>query len=113
MNGKVLWWDKRDGRGIIQDASGNEYYVDSSVLTNAFWLDRGDEVAFKSRTLGGTLCAYDVTWSCGGEHDPYQAEDCQECCPHDLIDHHQCADCGKEFDPGADIDRAMDSLEDR
>lgn len=30
--GKVLWWDERDGRGVIEDSRGTEYYFDSSVL---------------------------------------------------------------------------------
>ena len=29
--GKVLWWNDRDGFGVIEDAAGNEYYFDSSV----------------------------------------------------------------------------------
>jgi cold shock CspA family protein len=30
--GKVLWWDERDGNGIIKDADGKKYYFDTSVL---------------------------------------------------------------------------------
>lgn len=30
--GRVLWWSERDGKGIIVDPSGNEFYFDSSVL---------------------------------------------------------------------------------
>lgn len=29
---KLLWYDQRDGHGIVQDIQGNEYYIDSSVL---------------------------------------------------------------------------------
>lgn len=32
--------------------------------------------------------------------------DCQHCCPHDEHDHYVCLDCGKELDPGEDIDAA-------
>lgn len=39
--------------------------------------------------------------------------DCQECCTHDERDYGICLDCGHEGDPGAAIDRAMDSMEDR
>lgn len=52
-------------------------------------------------------------------HDPQegdicQEEDCQACCPHsDARDHGICIDCGHEEDPGAAIDRAMDSMGDR
>ncbi len=29
--GFVLWWSERDGNGVIQDRSGNEFYFDRSV----------------------------------------------------------------------------------
>jgi len=32
INVKLLWYDHRDGNGIVEDAAGNEYYIDSSVL---------------------------------------------------------------------------------
>jgi cold shock CspA family protein len=32
MIGKVLWWDERDGNGIIKDSQGKKYYFDSSVV---------------------------------------------------------------------------------
>lgn len=32
--GKVLWWNDRDGFGVIEDAAGNEYYFDSSVIAS-------------------------------------------------------------------------------
>lgn len=35
--GKVLWWSKRDGNGIIIDPLRNEHYFDVSMLK-----DRGD-----------------------------------------------------------------------
>lgn len=39
--------------------------------------------------------------------------ECQDCCPHYEHDHYICLDCKKELDPGRDIDRAMDYMEDR
>jgi len=30
--GKVLWWSKKDKKGIILDPKGNEFYFDDSVL---------------------------------------------------------------------------------
>jgi len=30
--GKVLWWDKKYGHGIVEDKDCNEYYIDNSVL---------------------------------------------------------------------------------
>lgn len=29
---KLLWYDQRDGNGIVEDSQGNEFYIDSSVL---------------------------------------------------------------------------------
>ena len=29
---RVLWLSERDGNGILRDAIGNEYYVDSSIV---------------------------------------------------------------------------------
>lgn len=48
------------------------------------------------------------------EHtEPCDDLSCQECCTHSERDHGICLDCEDEEDPGAAIDRAMDSLEDR
>ena len=30
--GRILWYDKRDGNGIIKDSKNNEFYFDDSVL---------------------------------------------------------------------------------
>lgn len=30
--GKILWWDERDGNGIVKDSNGNEWYIDTSVI---------------------------------------------------------------------------------
>lgn len=46
---------------------------------------------------------------CGGCED----RECQDCCAHEEHEHYVCNDCGKELDPGHDIDRAMDLMEDR
>lgn len=29
----LVWFSDRDGNGIVKDVNGNEYYIDSSVLT--------------------------------------------------------------------------------
>jgi cold shock CspA family protein len=44
LTGKVLWWDERDGKGIIEDAEGNEHYFDTSVLKKGLKPKRGMEV---------------------------------------------------------------------
>ena len=61
--GKVLWWNDRDGFGVIEDAKGNEYYFDSSVISlrprqkilhNSF-------VEFQvNPNIEDTLCAYKI-----------------------------------------------------
>lgn len=33
-------------------------------------------------------------------------ENCGACCEHEEHDHYVCLNCGKELDPGQDIDRA-------
>lgn len=32
MIGTVLWWSEIRGKGVVVDAHGNEYYLDSSVI---------------------------------------------------------------------------------
>lgn len=58
--GSVLWYDRRDGNGIIVDTEGHEYYTDSSVLVDLNYLDPKDQVTFTADVKGGTPCAYDV-----------------------------------------------------
>jgi hypothetical protein len=58
MLGKVLWFDIRDGYGIVLDMLGNEYYTDSSVCPVD--LKAGDVVTFTDWVLTGTNCAKDV-----------------------------------------------------
>lgn len=31
IKGRVLWYDYRDGYGVLEDDQGNEYYFDKSV----------------------------------------------------------------------------------
>ena len=35
-----------------------------------------------------------------GDGEISNQDDCQECCPHDELDHFICLACSKEFDPG-------------
>ena len=28
----LIWYDQRDGQGVVKDHIGNEYYIDSSTL---------------------------------------------------------------------------------
>lgn len=57
--GKVLWWSERDGNGIITDDSGNEYYVDRSVVgpKQEQKLSRGLTVMFISDRCNELLVA--------------------------------------------------------
>jgi cold shock CspA family protein len=62
--GKVLWWDSRDGNGIIVDADGNEYYLDCSVLEqrSRHIIKQGLIVSFETNSaIKDTLCAYKIT----------------------------------------------------
>lgn len=45
IQGKVSWYDKRDG--IVADSSGNEYYIDKSVLIGLEYLKDSDLVTFE------------------------------------------------------------------
>ena len=61
--GKILWWDKRDKNGIIQDPFGNEFYFDISVLDGRKTdrVQRGLFVRFMiNDEISGTSCAKKV-----------------------------------------------------
>ena len=61
IQGKVLWWNERDGQGILEDSKGNEYYFDSSVLFEEFTPRRGDTVEFEvNPAIRSCLCAHYV-----------------------------------------------------
>jgi cold shock CspA family protein len=45
--GRVLWFDERDGYGIVVDIHGNENYVDVSVTPNRASLKRDQLVSFE------------------------------------------------------------------
>lgn len=61
IQGLVLWFDRRDGFGIVQDSQQNEYYVDVSVTPGRAALMRGDLVHFVPQILGGISCTGPVT----------------------------------------------------
>jgi cold shock CspA family protein len=61
--GKILWWDERDGNGLIKDSSGKKYYFDSSVLANPIKskICSGKIVKFQINTkIKDSLCACEV-----------------------------------------------------
>ena len=45
--GKILWWNDRDGFGVIEDMAGNEFYFDSSAVS----LRSGQTVARRQMVL--------------------------------------------------------------
>ncbi len=62
--GKVLWWDQRDGLGVIVDAKGSEFYFDSSVIeTKRNKAPKvGSFVWFEiNRAISGIACAHRIT----------------------------------------------------
>jgi len=60
--GKVLWWDTRDGNGIIVDSYGNEFYFDSSVIEKSQKLPKkGQYVSFEMNpAIRKPICAYRI-----------------------------------------------------
>lgn len=61
INGIVLWWDERDGYGIIVDCSNNEWYFDRSVLVKTYTPKRNEQVLFeKNYKIKDVKCARNV-----------------------------------------------------
>ena len=61
--GKVLWWDDRDGNGIIKDVSGQKFYFDTSVVSSQYIkkIKSGLTVRFEvNPKITDTLCAHKV-----------------------------------------------------
>lgn len=60
LKGKILWWSERDQNGIIRDHIGNEFYFDSSVLTEPQRgrMRSGTPVTYgHNESVKGCLCA--------------------------------------------------------
>lgn len=59
--GQVLWFDKRDGYGLIKDWDGNKLYFDTSSIVLPETLDRIESGRFVSfcvnEAIETTLCA--------------------------------------------------------
>lgn len=87
-------------------------YIEERILAARRKVDAVQEAKAYHEYIEHTYKAYkdgkvaDTYKDCG-------IDECQECCPHDEFDHDQCLACGYERDPGAAIDAAMDSFEDR
>lgn len=61
--GRVLWWSDRDGRGVIVDPTGNEFYFDKSVITDIGnrVVERNQFVLFEyNQKISDCLCAHKV-----------------------------------------------------
>lgn len=58
--GYVLWFDEREGRGVIRDFKRREYYTDVSVIPGRKPLVAYQDVSFVSKTVGTTRCAQNV-----------------------------------------------------
>lgn len=60
--GKILWWNDRDGFGVIEDSDGNEYYFDSSVIGRSSQsIKRNSIVVFEvNKGIRDCLCAHKV-----------------------------------------------------
>lgn len=61
--GKVLWWSKKDKKGIILDPNGNEFYFDESVLNvrcRQGIIPETIVIFNKSEVISDTLCATNI-----------------------------------------------------
>lgn len=60
--GKVLWWNDRDGFGVIEDADETEYYFDSSVIgRSSSQIKRNMIVVFeRNSSITDRPCAHKV-----------------------------------------------------
>ncbi len=60
--GRVLWWSKRDGNGVISDSLGNEYYFDNSVVDSKTIkkLERGALLVFTPSRCDDVLVAKSI-----------------------------------------------------
>lgn len=61
LTGKVLWFDERDGNGIIKGDDGYKYYTDISVTPNRKSLKHDQTVTFEANpNIPSCLCAWKV-----------------------------------------------------
>jgi cold shock CspA family protein len=63
LTGRVLWYDQRDGFGVLEDAKGNELYFDASVINKAqvASIKHGISVVFKlNAEIKHVACACEV-----------------------------------------------------
>lgn len=60
--GRILWWNERDGNGVIEDHDGREFYFDVSVsLVRASSLKRNQIVTFQlNSSISDCPCACKV-----------------------------------------------------
>lgn len=57
--GKVLWFDQRDGQGVIKTEDGTSYYTDISALITH--IKSGDLVKFEiNKLITDIRCAHQV-----------------------------------------------------
>ena len=62
--GIIQWWDDKYGKGVIEDADGNEYYFDKSVILRKprQKYNRKQIVSFQlNEYINGAVCAYNVS----------------------------------------------------
>ena len=62
--GRIQWWDDKYGKGVIEDAEGNEYYFDQSVISLKPHqkINRKEIVTFQlNKSVKDVACAYKVS----------------------------------------------------
>ena len=62
--GRIQWWDEKYGKGVIEDAEGNEYYFDQSVtsLKPHQKISKKQIVTFRiNESIKDVVCAHKVS----------------------------------------------------
>lgn len=58
IKGRCLWFDERDGHGVVEDEQGNEYYSDTSAIIDRKPLKRGEQIIFvRNEKIKNCACA--------------------------------------------------------
>lgn len=89
LKGSVLWYDKKENQGVIQEDDGYQFFVSDSGLVDLAYLDVGDLVFFEKQ-CEETMQAINVVLQ-----NPEEAE---EECDHefDSSEGGMCLNCGAD-----------------
>ncbi len=88
LKGKVLWYDKKEQNGVIQEDDGFQFFVQHTSLVDTNYLDAGDLVFFKKQDPD-TMNAVEVELQ-----QPIVEEECDH--EWDSSEGGMCINCGRE-----------------